>query len=157
MLLECDSPPSPSSSPAPSRYRRPLPWAIALVAVSGAVLLPWSAYLALTLPPAITARHWPLVWAGLDGAIAVGLGACAWLAGRRDQRVVPVSAATATLMAADAWFDICTSPAGRPLVLALAGLAVEAAVATVCLLLGRAARPGALTKIAETPGGSAHP
>jgi hypothetical protein len=109
------------------------------------------------LPPAITARHWPLVWAGLDGAIAVGLGACAWLAGRRDQRVVPVSAATATLMAADAWFDICTSPAGRPLVLALAGLAVEAAVATVCLLLGRAARPGALTKIAETPGGSAHP
>jgi hypothetical protein len=44
-----------------------------------------------------------------------------------------------------------------PLVLALAGLAVEAAVATVCLLLGRAARPGALTKIAETPGGSAHP
>jgi hypothetical protein len=109
------------------------------------------------LPPAITARHWPLVWAGLDGAIAVGLGACAWLAGRRDQRVVPVSAATATLMAADAWFDICTSPAGRPLVLALAGLAVEAAVATVCLLLGRATRPGALTKIAETPGGSAHP
>ncbi len=162
MLLERDLPSAPPSSappasPAPPRYRRLLPWAIALVAVSGVVLLPWSAYLALTLPPAIAARHWPLVWAGLDGAIAVGLGASAWLARRRDQRVVPVSAATAALMASDAWFDVCTSPAGRPLVWALADLAVEAAVATVCLLLGRAARPGALTKIAETPGGSAHP
>jgi hypothetical protein len=139
MLLERDSPPS---SPAPPRHRTLLPWAVAVVAVSGVVLLPWSAYLALTLPPAITARHWPLVWAGLDGAIAVGLGTCARLAWRRDQRVVPVSAATAALMAADAWFDVCTSPPGRPLVLALAGLAVEATVATVCLLLGRAARPG---------------
>ncbi len=149
MLLECDPPPSPSelsAPPSPSagralRRRRLLPWAVAVVAVSGVVLLPWSAYLALTLPPAITARHWPLVWAGLDGAIAVGLGSCAWFAARRDRRVVPASAATAAVMAADAWFDVCTSPPGQPLALALADLVVEATVAAVCLSLGRIARP----------------
>jgi hypothetical protein len=138
MLLECDSPPTPAALP---RRRSWLPWVIAVVAVSAAVLLPWSAYLAVTLPASVAARHWPLVWAGLDGAIAAGLGASAWSAWRRARRVVPVSAATATLMAADAWFDVCTSPPGRPLLLALADLAVEATVAGLCLLLARMTRP----------------
>ena len=112
-----------------------------MVAASGAVLLPWSAYLALTLPPTVTARHWPLVWAGLDGAIAAGLGTSAWLAMRRDRRLGPVTAATAALMAADAWFDVCTSPAGRPLALAITDMIIEAGVAATCLLLPRMARP----------------
>lgn len=132
--------PGPHSAPAFRRRGSVLPWAIAVVAVSGAMLLPWSAYLAVTLPPSITARHWPLVWAGLDGAIAAGLGASAWLALRRDRRLGPVTAATASLMAADAWFDVCTSPPGRPLALAIMDMTVEAGVAATCLLLPRMTR-----------------
>ena len=100
------------------------------------------------LPPAVTARHWPLVWAGLDGAIAAGLGTSAWLALRRDRRLRPVTATTATLMATDAWFDVCTSPAGRALAMALMDMTVETGVAVTCLLLPRMARPHAAARLA---------
>lgn len=147
--VQCDSPARASAHPR--RRTAVFPWAIAVVAVSGAVLLPWSAYLAATLPPAVTARHWPLAWAGLDGAIAAGLGASAWLALCRDRRLGPVTAATATLMAADAWSDVCTSPAGRPLAMALMGMTVETGVAVTCLLLPRMARPHAAARLAGGP------
>lgn len=45
--------------------------------------------------------------------------------------------------AADAWFDVCTSPAGRPLALAFTDMIIEAGVAATCLLLPRMARPAA--------------
>jgi hypothetical protein len=87
---------------------------MAAVVVSAAVLVPWIAYLALTLPRATTAFHWPLVWGGLDGVIAVGLAATAWLAARGHRHVRPAAAATVALMGSDAWFDVCTSPSGPP-------------------------------------------
>ena len=88
-----------------------------LVAVSAVVLVPWAAYLADTLPSSISARHWPLAWTGLDIAMAAGLG-------RDPARQVACchAVSTATLLAADAWFDVCTAPAGRPLALALADI-----------------------------------
>jgi hypothetical protein len=58
---------------------------VRLVAVSAMVLAPWAANLADTLPSSISARHWPLAWTGLDIAMAVGLGATAWLAIQRDR------------------------------------------------------------------------
>jgi hypothetical protein len=120
-------------------------WAIGVVVVSAAVLVPWIAYLAMTLPPATTAYHWPLAWTGLDGAIAAGLAATAWLAAcghRRGHRHVrPAAAATVALMAADAWFDVCTSPPGRALAWAVANMIIEAGVASACLLLAWTARP----------------
>jgi hypothetical protein len=102
------------------------------------VLLPWTAYLALSLPPSISARHWPLVWSGLDGAIAVGLAATALLAIRRDRRIALVAVSTATLLLADAWFDVCTSPPGQSLAWAVLDMAVEVAEAAACLLLAAA-------------------
>jgi hypothetical protein len=65
------------------------------------------------------------------------------LALRLDRRLGPVTAATAALMAADAWFDVCTSPAGRSLTVALLDMTVEVGIAATCLLLPRmAGRPG---------------
>jgi hypothetical protein len=68
--------------------------------------------------------------------------------GRRRRSVRPwavavVAASGAALMAADAWFDVCTSPAGRPLALAIMDMIIEAGVAATCLLLPRMARPAA--------------
>jgi hypothetical protein len=35
----------------------------------------------------------------------------------------------------DAWLDVCTSPAGQPLMFALADMCVELAEAAACLIL----------------------
>jgi hypothetical protein len=121
---------------APDGYATPaFRWLVRLVAVSAMVLIPWAAYLADTLPPSVSARHWPLAWTGLDIAMAAGLGATGWLAIRRDRWLAVPAVSTATLMAADAWFDVCTAPAGRPLAVALADTCVELAEAAACLAL----------------------
>ena len=112
--------------------------AAALVTVSAVVLLPWIAYLAVTLPPSVSARHWPLVWIGLDSAMAVGLAVTGVLALRRDRRVAFVAASTATVLFTDGWFDVCTAPAGRSFAFALIDLCVEIGEAVACLMLGRA-------------------
>lgn len=48
-------------------------------------------------------------------------------------RLIAVS--SATLLFADAWFDVCTAPAGRPLWWAIGGMGVEIAEAAACLAL----------------------
>lgn len=124
------------SRSAPASEHALFRWLTALLATSAAVLLPWTGYLAATLPPSISAQHWPLAWSGLDGAVAAGLAATAWLAIRRDRRVALVAVSTATLLLADAWFDVTTSPTGRPLAWAFADMTVEVAEAAACLILG---------------------
>jgi hypothetical protein len=110
-------------------------WLVRLIAVSAVVLVPWAAYLALSLPASVSARHWPTAWTGLDVVMAAGLAVTAWLAVRRDRRMVFPAVATATLLLVDAWFDVCTAPAGGPLVMALADMCVEIAEAAGCLAL----------------------
>ena len=110
--------------------------AAALVTVSAVILLPWTAYLATTLPPSISARHWPLVWIGLDAVMAVGLASTGVLACRRDRRVVLTATSTATMLFTDSWFDVCTAGSGRSLVFALADMGVELGEAAACLVLG---------------------
>jgi hypothetical protein len=129
-------------------------WLVRLVAVSAVVLVPWAAYLADTLPSSVSARHWPLAWTGLDVAMAAGLGATAWLAIRRDRWLAVPAVSTATLLAVDAWFDVCTAPAGRPLALALAEMCVELAEAAACLALAFAIwREAPRGKLDGKPGG----
>jgi hypothetical protein len=121
-------------TPAQPAFR----WLVRLVAVSAAVLFPWAAYLAVTLPASVSARHWPLAWTGFDVALAGGLAATAWLAIRRDRRLAFPAVSTATLLLADAWFDVCTAPAGGPLAVAVADMSVEVAEALGCLALAAA-------------------
>jgi hypothetical protein len=116
---------------APAAFR----WLVRLVAVSAAVLLPWAVYLARTLPSSVGARHWPLVWTGLDVAMAVGLAATAWLAIRHDRRLAFPAVSSATLLLADAWFDVCLAPAGSPLDWAIVDMFIEVAEALACLAL----------------------
>jgi hypothetical protein len=115
--------------------RRVVAGAAAVITISAVVLLPWTAYLAVTLPPSVTARHWPLAWTGLDVVMVAGLAMTGVLAIRRDRRVAFAAASTATVLLADAWFDVCTSAAGRPLAFALADMGVEVGEAACCVLL----------------------
>ena len=126
MLLQCNAP------------RRFVSGVAALVTCSAVILLPWIAYLATSLPPSVIAWHWPLAWTGLDAAMALGLAATGVLAIRRDRRVAFAAASTATVLLIDAWFDVCTSAAGRPMAFALIDMCVEVGEAAACLLLARA-------------------
>jgi hypothetical protein len=108
----------------------------ALVTASAVVLLPWIVYLAATLPPSISVRHWPLAWIGLDSFMAVGLAVTGVLAFRRDRRVALAAASTATVLFLDGWFDVCTAPPGRSFAFALTDLCIETGEAVACLMLG---------------------
>jgi hypothetical protein len=125
-------------TPLRASLRRPrsaFGWTVAFVAISAVVLLPWIAYLAVSLPSSVTVRHWPLVWGGLDSAIAAGLIATAWLAIRHDRRLAFLGPSTATLLITDGWFDVCTAPAGRPLMASIADMCVELGEAVACIVL----------------------
>jgi hypothetical protein len=138
-MLQSASPPrrvaGHASSSLAKRAGSACRWLATVVTVSAVILLPWIAYLAVSLPSSVTARHWPLAWAGLDAAMAIGLATTGWLALRRDRRVALTAVSTATVLMMDAWFDVCTSPAGKPFAFALTDMCVELAEAVACLLL----------------------
>jgi hypothetical protein len=100
-------------------------------------LIPWTVYLASTLPRHYVASHWRFTWVGFDIALMVALALTAWRGFRREPRFPTTAVVTATLLTVDAWFDITTaSKADRPVSLASA-LLVEVPLA---ILLGLAAR-----------------
>ena len=81
-----------------------------MVYTAGAVLLvPWTVYLALTLPRRDTATHYRAAWVGFDILLVIAILLTAYYAFRMDERVQLPAMATATLLIVDAWFDIMTS------------------------------------------------
>jgi len=77
-----------------------------LLTLCAAALIPWTIFLAVSLPDQYHAHHWRLTWAGFDGLLLVGMALTVYLGWRRRQAVIPAAVATATLLVCDAWFDI---------------------------------------------------
>jgi hypothetical protein len=69
-------------------------------------LVPWTVYLADTLPSRFDTGQWNLAWVGFDTALGGCFAAACWLGWRRHRAAVPMLAATATLLCCDAWFDV---------------------------------------------------
>ena len=109
-----------------------------LYAGAALVLLPWIAYLAVSLPKRNLEHHYRLSWVGFDILLVVVLARTAYMAFRVDQRVQFAATATATLLLVDAWFDITTS-SGRTQVLEAIVLAafIEIPAAIFSLYLAR--------------------
>jgi hypothetical protein len=82
---------------------------IETLVVACLTLMAWTIVLGLTLPRRYDAAHWNLAWIGFDVALLAGLSATAWAAWRRRAVIVLFATATATLMLADAWFDVTTA------------------------------------------------
>ncbi|RZQ59494.1 hypothetical protein EWH70_34205 [Amycolatopsis suaedae] len=84
------------------------------VLVGAAVLLvPWTVYLAHTLPDRFDTGQWRLAWVGFDIALLLSFAAAAWLGLNRRRAAVPLLSATAAMLCCDAWFDVMlgwTSP-----------------------------------------------
>jgi hypothetical protein len=75
------------------------------------LLVPWTVYLALTLPRRDLTTHYRGAWVGFDILLVFAIVLTAYYAFRMDERVQLPAMATATLLVVDAWFDILT--AGR--------------------------------------------
>jgi hypothetical protein len=118
--------------------RRPLP---AFFLAAAVVLVPWLGWLAISLPCRYVSRHWGIAWAGFDAGLAVALALTGFAALRHAPWLDQAAVATATLLAADAWFDVLTSRGAAAIALALTeALAIELPLALLCI---RVARPAA--------------
>ena len=104
------------------------------LAAAALVLVPWTIWLASSLPPRYLAEHWGIAWAGFDTALAASLALTSIAALRRAAWLDRAAAAAATLLAADAWFDVVTASGTLALAIATTeALAVELPVALLCI------------------------
>jgi hypothetical protein len=103
------------------------------------VLIPWIVYLAATLPRRSVARHYDAAWVGFDCLIVVAVARTAWLAWKGSKAVVIPAVATATLLIADAWFDVLTSTGRDDVRAVLLALLVELPCAVLSLTIARRA------------------
>jgi hypothetical protein len=76
------------------------------IAIAAVLLVPWSAYLARTLPDRFVTGQWRVAWVGFDAALVVSFAGGVWLGLRRRRAAVPLLAASAALLFCDAWFDV---------------------------------------------------
>lgn len=91
--------------------------------VFAVLLVPWTIYLAYSLPTRHVERHWDVSWVGLDIAIMIVLLLTGFLAAIKSRLVIISLSATASFLLVDAWFDIISSRPGSELYQAV-GLAI---------------------------------
>jgi hypothetical protein len=72
-------------------------------------LIPWTVYLAFTLPANYVAHNWPATWIGFDCVLIAFMATTAVLGWLRRQLVVLFGFTTGILLICDAWFDILTA------------------------------------------------
>jgi hypothetical protein len=113
-------------------------WLAIVFGVVGVALIPWTLFLAVTLPARHEQHAYALTWAGFDVALAGLLAATAVGLVRGRMWLQGVSAAAAALLVCDAWFDILGSNAGaeRNAAIALA-LFAELPTAALCVAIAR--------------------
>ncbi len=114
---------------------RAVRWTGPLFAVFSLILLPWTVYLAETLPSRQLSSNYDAAWAGFDVILMIGLAGTAYFALRRSRYLAIAAAATATLLVVDAWFDVLTTPANQRAESILLAAIVELPLAAVCLWL----------------------
>jgi hypothetical protein len=124
------------------RRRRPsLPL---FLPASALFLVPWSVWLASSLPCRYLSEHWGIAWAGFDIALAAALALTGVAALRRTPWLDRAAVAAATLLAADAWFDVVTSRGAAAVALATTeAVAVELPVALLCIWVAQRFAPPA--------------
>ena len=109
-----------------------------LYSIGAVLLIPWTVYLAVTLPKRDLDTHYRGAWVGFDILLVVAIVLTAYFAYRMDARVQLPATATATLLVVDAWFDVMT--AGRrqsTLEAVLMALCIEIPAALFSLWLAR--------------------
>jgi hypothetical protein len=111
-------------------------WVTAVLALVTVLLVPWILYLTFTLPSRHVTFHYDLAWVGFDVGLTAVFAATAWATLRGSQWLVPLAAATGTMLLCDAWFDVVTSQGGTELWEAIAEAALaEVPLAVMCAFI----------------------
>ncbi|WP_019631125.1 hypothetical protein [Actinomadura atramentaria] len=134
----------------PLTARGHLPW---VLTGAGAALVPWVCFLAARLPATAEVSNWSTAWVGLDLAMAAGFVATGLLLRRGDPRHGLTAAATAALLAMDAWFDVTTAAPGADRTVAVAlAVGAEIPLSALCAALAfRALSPAISPKLSAPP------
>lgn len=72
-------------------------------------MVPWLAYLSVTLPENYVAHNWPITWVGFDVLLVAFMLATAALGYLRRHVLVLAAFTTGVLLICDAWFDLMTA------------------------------------------------
>src|SRR5439155_17325461 len=112
-------------------------WVAPAFVTMAVVLVPWTAWLYLSLPADAEANHWALAWAGFDVGLGLSLTATAVLVWRRSPLSEMSATVTATILVCDAWFDVLTARGWQVLQAALLAALVELPLAVFCLWIAR--------------------
>ncbi len=127
VAMDAGDPPDAVSAPR---------WASHLFVALGAVLVPWTLWLAATLPERHVARNFDVAWSGFDIAIAVSLIATGYGLYKGAAWTQGVAAAAATLLVTDAWFDVLMSAPGAERLIAITmAVLAEIPVAAACAMI----------------------
>jgi hypothetical protein len=103
-----------------SIYPRLPHWVAGIYGLLAVITMPWTIYLALTLPKKHLSTHWDVAWVGLDIAIVAMLILNAVYSYLESKWLVMSATATTTLLITDAWFDVTSAHRGAPFLEAVA-------------------------------------
>lgn len=125
----------PSDELKPARWfmRRMREFRVVLMVGSVVVLVPWIAYLAVTLPRVYVADNWDKTWVGFDILLLVMLVTTAVLGFLRRQLLVLTAFATGLLLVCDAWFDVMTAHGDDVFVSLAMALVIELPLAALLI------------------------
>ncbi len=128
-----DPVPLTPQSPLVARAVKAAGW---MLLVGAVVMVPWTVYLATTLPRRVLSEHYALAWAGFDVMLCLSLLATSVSILRRGGWLPALASSTATFLFVDAWFDVVTAPTRSELRIAAASaLFVELPTALACVLI----------------------
>jgi hypothetical protein len=117
------------------------------------VLIPWTIYLAFTLPDNFSAHYWSIAWVGFNIALITVLGFATWAAYYQRQILVAASIVAATLIICDAWFDVIMSLGTSDQLLSIiTAVFVEIPLAVFFILLARRIMRRTLRRFKELTG-----
>jgi hypothetical protein len=94
------------SAPVLMRIRR---LRLALMMGGAIGLIPWMAFLAITLPSNYVAHNWPATWVGFDALLVAFMVTTTVLGFLRRQLLLLTAFTTGVLLICDAWFDVMTA------------------------------------------------
>jgi hypothetical protein len=113
-------------------------WVAPALLLCALVLIPWAAFVFLTLPPHYSANHWRLAWGGFDVALGVALAMTGLTVARHSPFAEITATITGTLFCCDAWFDVLTSRGTSDIAQAAASaVLVELPLAALCFWMAR--------------------
>jgi hypothetical protein len=112
------------------RIRRIREWLAVCAAVA---LVPWTIYLAFTLPESYTAQHWQAAWVGFDVLLLLFMIATAVLGFAHHHWLTLFAFATGVLLLCDAWFDVLTAESTDLVVSVLIAVLGELPLAAVLI------------------------